>query len=702
MEYPMLASGYACTLLLLTTGAVGKARSEGVITAPRCVPAFGTPLSTQPNVQQLAQSALDVPAVARGGAFATGRPPRIAIGSQKLAWLNFVGALTGSKSSRGSNEVAPGHAHSVDARVISIGGSMPAGMRCVDPLHYKTQGECAYPHRVMRALTTFSASARAGVGQGPARISYLNLCQGGAQTASVLPMLPAMLAELRRDASTSTSAATSVSANASRGTTPESVGPPTLLLIDFSANDANEYWDPRRADELVATTEALLRYLLRAEPSFALLLAETFPSLTPRLPRVFARAYQRVTTHYAVPHVRYSNVVTDGTMRRAWYENGCALPNATVEALTDVRGASALGSAPPAALSAVLGSIKISGDGRGGLLLRDKCDVHPFAPVHELVSYVVASSVLALGRALSCAEGAGELQPPQRLAPIKTRSSPERLLDLSQVSPLSPAELLSRVAVCEHPTSQHLAAAHFKAQQQHGGAVASGGGSSGGSVQAVTSTGGWRLYEDRPGKPGWISEGPLNSTLTFPLRFGAVPTVTFAFLQGYDASLGTVQLRMIDVREPPYDVPLRLTATEQGVSRGGEGTPLRVVADGVAARQRALRRQAQANIAQVSARSPAAIATQASVLLLEAWKLEGLMGVGPKVKHKGARLAAGFGIAPFSNATLAVTLACDPPGTCTCRGEARSGPGAEGGSAAAGRAEDVVGCKFKVLSVTSC
>merc|ERR1711983_411521 len=44
--------------------------------------------------------------------------------------------------------------------------------------------------------------------------------------------------------------------------------------------------------------------------------------------------------------------------------------------------------------------------------------------------------------------------------------------------------------------------------------------------------GDWRLYEDRPGKPGWIAEAE-GSRLRFPLEFGAHPTLTVTFLRSY-------------------------------------------------------------------------------------------------------------------------------------------------------------------------
>ena len=46
------------------------------------------------------------------------------------------------------------------------------------------------------------------------------------------------------------------------------------------------------------------------------------------------------------------------------------------------------------------------------------------------------------------------------------------------------------------------------------------------------ATGGWRLFEDRPGKPGWIATGP--GTLSFNLSFGPVPRLMLTYLKSYE------------------------------------------------------------------------------------------------------------------------------------------------------------------------
>ena len=45
--------------------------------------------------------------------------------------------------------------------------------------------------------------------------------------------------------------------------------------------------------------------------------------------------------------------------------------------------------------------------------------------------------------------------------------------------------------------------------------------------------GNWTRYEDRPGKGGWISHGPSNSTLEFNVSFGRSPRLTLVYEVSY-------------------------------------------------------------------------------------------------------------------------------------------------------------------------
>ena len=53
------------------------------------------------------------------------------------------------------------------------------------------------------------------------------------------------------------------------------------------------------------------------------------------------------------------------------------------------------------------------------------------------------------------------------------------------------------------------------------------------TVQPQILRGNWTLYEDRPGKPGWISTEP-GSLMQVELCFRRNPTFTFTYLRSYE------------------------------------------------------------------------------------------------------------------------------------------------------------------------
>lgn len=66
---------------------------------------------------------------------------------------------------------------------------------------------------------------------------------------------------------------------------------------------------------------------------------------------------------------------------------------------------------------------------------------------------------------------------------------------------------------------------------------------------AARSLAGWRNYEDRPGKPGWIvtadhdDQSQAPPTIKFPLKFGAMPSVVVIYLRSYEG-LGDATLKI--------------------------------------------------------------------------------------------------------------------------------------------------------------
>lgn len=55
-------------------------------------------------------------------------------------------------------------------------------------------------------------------------------------------------------------------------------------------------------------------------------------------------------------------------------------------------------------------------------------------------------------------------------------------------------------------------------------------------------TNGWRLFEDRPGKPGWIADSK-SATINFHVRFGIRPRLAVVYLRSYEG-MGNARLKI--------------------------------------------------------------------------------------------------------------------------------------------------------------
>ena len=117
-------------------------------------------------------------------------------------------------------------------------------------------------------------------------------------------------------------------------------------------------------------------------------------------------------------------------------------------------------------------------------------------------------------------------------------------------------------------------------------------------------SGNWSLYEDRPGKRAWITSGPLGSEIAFDLEFGRAPRVTMVYTRSYE-SFGEVEVSM----------------GSSSASFRASGTH----------RERN---------------------TQSSLLVMN-------VAQASNEGHVGGVL--GFGVAPFSNATLRLKYVSTPP-----------------------------------------
>jgi len=59
--------------------------------------------------------------------------------------------------------------------------------------------------------------------------------------------------------------------------------------------------------------------------------------------------------------------------------------------------------------------------------------------------------------------------------------------------------------------------------------------------------GSWKLTEDVPGRPGFITTARSNSWIEFPVRFGAVPVLIITFLRSYE-NIGDAEVRFDNMK----------------------------------------------------------------------------------------------------------------------------------------------------------
>ena len=374
---------------------------------------------------------------------------------------------------------------------------------------------------------------------------------------------------------------------------------PVLLLLDYSGNDGQLGLNARSVLDLRAAVESLLRYILSSWPSFAFLLVETYHSAP--VDKWLRMAYADVAVHYGVPHLRYANVARN--WRYAWYPNPACDKNGLAGKRDDARRYG-------------------TGD----------C-VHPPWQTHQLIAEVLIISYSSLATALCEARALDQAQ----LAAAAAAVLPAALSQRAQ---------LERFAVCEQPLASYSAASLLHAASTTPGV-------------RITS-GNWSLYEDRPGKPGWITLGPANSTIEFDLRFGRAPRLVLSYMKGYSDDLGVVELRM--------HVPTRWRSRDP------------------------TRRYAQLfHWAKLDGRVPedAPRVTQTYMLSMAVADTQmqnyAMNTEFQRSNESGFSGVLGYGIEPHSEATARFTLS---PSSCM---------DGSGSSPSTG-----TGCKFKIVSLTSC
>ena len=438
-------------------------------------------------------------------------------------------------------------------------------------------------------------------------VRLINIARGGTSTEAALAVLPALLDESL--------------APSDHGNTIE---PPTILLMDYSINDGCQPKDPSGA-RLRAALESQIRWLLSNRPSLALLRVESYYSKAAKdlCSNTLNRDYAPITSHYSIPHFIYSKAVKAGQYEAGW-SKGCGLR--TFDA---------------------------------------RCSAHPPWETHELISYALTRSFVLFATAFSGGGGPGQAAgcnggaqwPLERGSNCLAAASSSSSSSFSECGnkqlppPISPAALLKELSVCTHPKTAYRAHAAFAASSSSATTKPS---------LPVVFRGDWKLYEDRAGKPGWITTGPTRSTIEFNLTFGAQPSLAFSYLISHDPSYGDVLIRMRNVR------PGRGTSSSEWKRASASA-------------------MWEVNRVRLSGRRSDgynASTTEVMHMQVNSWIMQSsemhltrYSGSEPLLWSNSFPGIMGFGLPSHAQATMNVELACPDP---------------------------VVACKFKIVSVVSC
>lgn len=390
---------------------------------------------------------------------------------QRSAWGSVLGALKAGGT----------------ISVVMIGGSMARGQGCtMDP----TQADgCAYAARLVTRLRSRFPRAR---------LLFENRAVGGMTTGGTLLSLPTLSQPVNPEDGASEPDA-------------------SVLLVDFAINDnfeAQSLWTMERKREdlktylqlkthlkrfnqgeqvhrsVSAASEAMLRYLLEHRPRTAVLISEGTCWKSPT--RRTHEAHRNVARYYGVAHFDFTDSLSRGVATQTAMTALAPGGDMCVACIRPRKGCEH--SSFP-----VLFSDGKHPDGRGHQLVADALGA-------LLDSWWKDETLIRLSREHRRAVG----RPTPAATPPLVRLP----------APFTDRALLAQHSVCVQPTSFFSAAALATIPPPH--------------ANVTIESGGWRLYEDRPGKPGWISDGPNNTAIEFTVRFGLAPRLTFLWTLGYE------------------------------------------------------------------------------------------------------------------------------------------------------------------------
>lgn len=407
--------------------------------------------------------------------------------AQRKAWASVLNALRGGKI----------------VSFVMIGGSMARGQGCTQEPN--ETDACAYAARV-------AAHLRESYPQ--ARILFENRAVGGMTTGGALLSLPTLSLPVSAEDSDDSASA-------------------SMLLIDYAINDNFEpqsLWTNQRKREdlgtyqqlkthlkrfdlgeqvhrsVAAATEAMLRYILEHRPQTAVMIVEgtCWRSQTRRT----HEAHRRVARYYGVPSFDFIDSLRLDIAPQSTLWTKLPPGNDVCRACIRPKKQCEHSSFP------TLFSDGKHPDGRGHQLVAD-------ALVALLTSWWRNDELLRTAReqqrrAFSATELLdGVANSTARASRASGVLLSRRAVSLALPPPFTDRELLAQHTVCASPTTLHAAASPSPHPN-------------------VTIESGWRWYEDRPGKPGWISTGPNGSAIEFGVQFGLAPRLTLMWTLGYE------------------------------------------------------------------------------------------------------------------------------------------------------------------------
>jgi hypothetical protein len=320
-----------------------------------------------------------------------------------------------------------------------------------------------------------------------------------------------------------------------------------IIITDLTVCDLRGVTSSLDEERVRAGWETLIRRTMSEESAPALVHVESWAAFSPmgacRANKTAHRLHLPLAQTYGVPVTSFMMGVCahePGTAPTRHWRGGCSANASTCG------GASGVGALDTPGF---------------------ECEPHPGPHTHRVFALLVAELLLgeakrmalpssmrggafgsgsrSAGTRAGAGGGAGGVQWLRRAAWSRSRQRPALPtakpppLDLSVTPAVMPASLLAQLSGCHshHGISNPAATLDFAES----------------SCGEPTGSSGWRCYEDRPGKRGWISEGApppshgvsAADTLTFAMPLGNTK-LTIAYLRSYDPHMGAARLWLDD------------------------------------------------------------------------------------------------------------------------------------------------------------